>query len=347
MNKTKKLLTVLIVAVFMTGFFAGCSSSTSTNEKNQKGKTIVNVSYDPTRELYERYNPLFQAYYKNKTGKDIQIIQSHGGSDGQARSVVEGNRADVVTLALARNVSFIEKIGIINPGWENEFPNDSSPYTSTIVFLVRKGNPKNIKDWDDLTKAGVNVITPDPKTSGGACWNFLAAWAYGEKKFNHDEEKTKDFVASIYKNVSVMDSGARGATTTFVENGQGDVLIAWENEAITSVAEFPDKFELVTPTLSILAQPTVAVVNKDAQRDGVEEESKEYLQYLYSDEAQKIIGESGYRPSNPEILKQFAKNFNLKMNLVTVNDFGGWNKAYTKFFEEDKIFDQIMEQINT
>lgn len=346
MNRGKRVLAGISIAIFMLGIISGCSTNTSKAGKNKDQKTIINVSYDPTRELYERYNPLFQKYYTAKTGKSITIVQSHGGSDGQARAVVEGNRADVVTLALARNVSFIEKIGIINPGWEQAFPNDSSPYTSTIVLLVRKGNPKNIKDWDDLARPGVNIITPDPKTSGGACWNFLAAWAYGDKKFNHDTEKTKAFVTAIYKNVSVMDSGARGATTTFVENGQGDVLIAWENEAINAVKEFPDRFELVSPSLSILAQPTVAVVNKDAQRDGVEEEAREYLQYLYSDDAQKIIGESGYRPSNPNILKQFANRFDLQMKLVTIHDFGGWNKAYETFFADDKIFDQIMEDVN-
>ena len=307
---------------------------------------LTNVSYDPTRELYQQYNPVFQQHYKEKTGKDIQIIQSHGGSGGQARSVIEGNKADVVTLALAHDITLIEKSGLIEKGWLQQFPKDSSPYTSTIVFLVRKGNPKQINDWDDLIKPGVNVITPDPKSSGGACWNFLGAWAYGQKRFNQDEEKTKDFVASLYKNVSVMDSGARGATTTFVENGQGDVLIAWENEAINSVRQQPDKFEIVTPSISILAQPSVAVVSKNAKKNKSTDAAKEYLNYLYSDEAQRIIGKNGYRPSNPDILKEFADTFDLKVQMVTIDDFGGWDKAYDTFFNDGAIFDQIMEKVN-
>ncbi|WP_301859807.1 sulfate ABC transporter substrate-binding protein [uncultured Megasphaera sp.] len=334
---------VLTAAVLL----SGCGSSGEKQAASSGGKiTLTNVSYDPTRELYEQYNPLFQKYYKEKTGKDIEIVQSHGGSGGQARSVIEGSKADVVTLALAHDITLIEKAGLIKSDWIKDFPKDSSPYTSTIVFLVRKGNPKQIKDWDDLAKPGVNVITPDPKSSGGACWNFLGAWAFGQKKFNNDEGKTKELLTNIYKNVSVMDSGARGATTTFVENGQGDVLIAWENEAINSVKEYPDKFEIVTPSISILAQPSVAIVTKNAQKNGTEEAAKEYLNYLYTDEAQKIIGENGYRPSNPDILKQFADKFNLNVNLVTINDFGGWDGAYEKFFNDGAIFDQIMTEVN-
>lgn len=308
---------------------------------------LTNVSYDPTRELYEQYNPLFQQYYKNKTGKDVTIVQSHGGSGGQARSVIEGSKADVVTLALAHDVDLIRRAGLMEADWIKEFPKDSSPYTSTIVFLVRKGNPKQIKDWDNLAKPGVNVITPDPKSSGGACWNFLAAWAYGQQKFGGDEKKTQAFVTDIYKNVSVMDSGARGATTTFVENGQGDVLIAWENEALMAVREFPDKYEVVTPSISILAQPSVAIVDKDANRHHMRDIAKEYLNYLYSDEAQRVIGQNGYRPSNPEILQEFADTFDLHVHLVTINDFGGWDAAYEKFFDDDAIFDRIMEDVNT
>lgn len=348
MRQPFKGIIALSLIVLAAGVLAGCGSSGKTAAGAENGKiTLTNVSYDPTRELYQQYNPLFQAYYKNKTGKDIEIVQSHGGSGGQARSVIEGSRADVVTLALAHDITLIEKSGLIQSGWVEKFPKDSSPYTSTIVFLVRKGNPKQIKDWDDLAKPGVNVITPDPKSSGGACWNFLGAWAYGQKKFNNDQAQIEDFVAAIYKNVSVMDSGARGATTTFVENGQGDVLIAWENEAINSVKEYPGKFEIITPSISILAQPSVAVVDKNAQKDGVEDAAKEYLNYLYSDEAQKIIGENGYRPSNPDILKQFANTFDLNIHLVTINDFGGWDAAYDIFFNDGKIFDQIMEKVNT
>lgn len=337
---------VLSLLIASTAVITGCGSDKTTNNTDSNKLTITNVSYDPTRELYQQYNPAFQKYYKEKTGKDVEIVQSHGGSGGQARSVIEGSKADVVTLALAHDITLIEKTGLIKPDWIKDFKQDSSPYTSTIVFLVRKGNEKNIKDWDDLTKPNVNVITPDPKSSGGACWNFLAAWAYGQKKFNNDEAQIKDFVAAIYKNVSVMDSGARGATTTFVENGQGDVLIAWENEALNSVKEYPDKFEIVTPSVSILAQPSVAVVDKNAQKDGVEDVAKDYLEYLYSDEAQEIIGENGYRPSNPNILQKFADKFDLNVNLVNINDFGGWDAAYDKFFNDGTIFDQIMEKVN-
>lgn len=344
MNKKRIVLSVaLAAALAVTGILSGCGNKAA---KTEGTVTLTNVSYDPTRELYQQYNPVFQQHYKEKTGKDIQIIQSHGGSGGQARSVIEGNKADVVTLALAHDITLIEKSGLIEKGWLQQFPKNSSPYTSTIVFLVRKGNPKQIKDWDDLIKPGVNVITPDPKSSGGACWNFLGAWAYGQKRFNQDEEKTKDFVASLYKNVSVMDSGARGATTTFVENGQGDVLIAWENEAINSVRQQPDKFEIVTPSISILAQPSVAVVSKNAKKNKSTDAAKEYLNYLYSDEAQRIVGKNGYRPSNPDILKEFADTFDLQVQMVTIDDFGGWDKAYDTFFNDGAIFDQIMEKVN-
>ena len=345
MNKRIYIAAALGAAVAATVVLGGCGKSSDSAAKDGK-LTLTNVSYDPTRELYQQFNPLFQKYYKDKTGKDVEIVQSHGGSGGQARSVIEGSKADVVTLALEHDITLIQNAGLIKSDWIKDFPKDSSPYTSTIVFLVRKGNPKQIKDWDDLAKPGVNVITPDPKSSGGACWNFLAAWAYGQKKFNNDEKQTQDFVTNIYKNVSVMDSGARGATTTFVENGQGDVLIAWENEAINSVKEYPDKFEIVTPSVSILAQPSVAIVDKNAKKDGVEDVAKEYLNYLYTDEAQKIIGENGYRPSNPDILKQFSDKFNLNVNLVTIKDYGGWNAAYDKFFNDGAIFDKIMAEVN-
>ena len=344
MNKKIIIAAAIVASLAIVGVLSGCGSSKTAN--NDGKVTLTNVSYDPTRELYQQYNPIFQKHYKEKTGKDIEIVQSHGGSGGQARSVIEGSKADVVTLALAHDITLIEKAGLIKSNWIQDFPKDSSPYTSTIVFLVRSGNPKGIHDWNDLVKPGVNVITPDPKSSGGACWNFLAAWAYGQKQFNNDEAKTQDFVTSLYKNVSVMDSGARGATTTFVENGQGDVLIAWENEAINSVKEYPGKFEIVTPSISILAQPSVAIVDKNADKDGVSDAAKEYLDYLYSDEAQKIIGQNGYRPSNPDILKQFADTFDLNVNLVSINDFGGWDAAYDKFFNDGAIFDKIMENVN-
>lgn len=264
--KIRKIISLGLATLCALGAFSGCGESSNAESDAKKTIEITNVSYDPTRELYEAYNKEFAKYWKEKTGEDVNITQSHGGSGKQARSVIEGNEADVVTLALAHDITSIKNAGLIESGWINEFKSNSSPYTSTIVFLVRKGNSKNIKDWDDLVKDGVGVITPNPKTSGGACWNFLAAWAYADKKYNGDAEKIKEFVKKLYENVLVLDSGARGATTTFVENGQGDVLIAWENEAYLSVKEHPDEFEIVTPSLSVLAEPSVAVVDETAKR---------------------------------------------------------------------------------
>lgn len=303
--------------------------------------TITNVSYDPTRELYEQYNAWFAEQYKKDTGARVNIIQSHGGSGGQARSVVEGADADVVTLALGHDVSMVEHGGLIDEGWMDEFPLSSSPYTSTIVFLVRSGNPKGIDDWDDLVRDGIKIINPDPKSSGGACWNFLAAWGYADEKFDGDEAAIMDFMTKLYANVTVMNSGARGATTTFVENGQGDVLIAWENEALATVREYPGEYEIVSPSLSILAQPSVAVVDGNARRDGVEQQAVDYLSYLYEDEAQRIIGENGYRPSNEEILAEFSDTFDLSMKMITIDDFGGWDAAYETYFEDGALFDEI------
>ena len=333
----KKLAISVLVAASV--LMTGCGGE----EKKKDADTIqmTNVSYDPTREFYASYNEMFADYYKEKTGKTVEVTQSHGGSGSQARSVLEGNEADVVTLALAHDITLIEDEGLIEKGWLDEFEGNSSPYTSAIVFLVRKGNEKGIKDWEDLAKSGVDVITPDPKSSGGACWNFLAAWYYAEKKFNQDEAKMKEFVGQIYKNVLVMDSGARGATTTFVENGQGDVLVAWENEALLTLKEYPDEYELVTPSISIKAEPSVAIVDENAKKNGTQEVAKEYLQYLYSDEAQKLIGENFYRPSNQEILKTFGDTFDLSVDMCTIDDFGGWDKAYEDFFADDKIFDEI------
>ena len=331
--------------VLSVGVTSGCGSDSGSDAKNAKKIELTNVSYDPTRELYTVYNKVFAQYWKEKTGQEVLVTQSHGGSGKQARSVIEGNEADVVTLALAHDITDIEKAGLINPGWINKFKLNSSPYTSTIVFLVKKGNEKNIHDWDDLVKDGVQIITPNPKTSGGACWNFLAAWAYADKKYNGDQAKIKDFVAKLYRNVIVLDSGARGATTTFVENGQGDVLIAWENGAYLSVKEHPDKFSIVTPSLSILAEPSVAVVDETVKRKGTEEVAKAYLEYLYSDAAQKIAGDNFYRPSNLEILKQYANVFDLNIKLVTIDkQFGGWDKAYKDFFEDGALFDQIYQK---
>ena len=279
LKKLKIPVIFAIIVIFL--YFIGIMRQNSKSGKSRKKLEIVNVSYDPTRELYEKYNKLFIEYYRQKYGQDVKISQSHGGSGSQARSVIEGLDADVVTLALENDVALLEKADLLEKGWVNQFPGSSSPYTSTIVFLVRKGNPKNIKDWNSLTEKGIKVITPDPKSSGGACWNFLAAWSYGREKFGNDEHKIQNFVKNIYDNVAVMDSGARAATTTFVENNQGDVLIAWENEAIATIREYPEKYEIVYPSVSILAQPTVAVVDKVAKSNGTYQISTEYLKYLY------------------------------------------------------------------
>ena len=345
----KKFGAIMLGMSLVIGGITGCGGdSADESEKGNAGTgetiTITNVSYDPTRELYEEYNALFAEYYKEKTGNDIEIVPSHGGSGSQARSVIEGNDADVVTLALAHDITLIEEAGMIDSGWIDEFEGNSSPYTSTIVFLVRKGNEKGIQDWDDLIKEGVEVITPDPKSSGGACWNFLAAWYYAEQVYNGDETKMKEFVSKLYDNVLVMDSGARAATTTFVENGQGDVLIAWENEALASVNEYPDDYEMITPSISILAEPSVAIVDENVQKNGTEDVAREYLEYLYTDEAQQVIGKNFYRPSNEDILNSFSDTFDLNINMCNIDDFGGWDQAYRDFFDDGAIFDEIYQQ---
>ena len=286
MNRKIRFAAAALAAVVTLGTVAGNTVYAADSV------SITNVSYDPTRELYEQYNKIFQEHWKEKTGQDVDIAQSHGGSGKQALEVANGLEADVVTLALEYDVDAIQNAGLIDDGWIDEFPDDSSPYTSTIVFLVRKGNPKGIKDWDDLVKDGVGVITPNPKTSGGARWNYLAAWAYAKDKFNGDEDQIKDFIKKLYQNVLVLDSGARGATTSFVENGQGDVLIAWENEAYLSVKDYPDDYEIITPSISILAQPSVAVVDTVVDEKGTRDVATEYLNYLYSDEAQRIAGDN-------------------------------------------------------
>lgn len=329
--KRKIIPVMLMCSLVMT--FSGCG-------KEKDGLTITNVSYDPTREFYEAYNDIFKEYYQQKTGQQVNIIQSHGGSGSQARSVVEGCNADVVTLALEHDITLIENTGLINSVWKEEFDKDSAPYTSTIVFLVRKGNEKNIKDWDDLIKPDVEVITPDPKSSGGACWNFLAALSYAKEKYS-DEASQQDFLRKLYGNVSVLDSGARGSTTTFVENGKGDVLIAWENEAIATMKNYPDQYELVSPSVSILAQPSVAIVDDNVAMNKTEQLSSEYLSYLYSKDAQKLAAENGYRPSDEEVLKDYGNVFNLNMKLTNINDFGGWNEAYKTYFDDGALFDVI------
>jgi len=304
---------------------------------------LLNVSYDPTRELYQEYNKAFINYWKAKTGVEISIQQSHGGSGKQARAVLDGLEADVVTLALGYDIDILADKGLVDRHWQEVHPNNSTPYTSTIVFLVRKGNPKGIKDWDDLVKPGISVITPSPKTSGGARWNYLAAWAFAEKKFGKDEGKVRDFMKALFHNVPVLDSGARGATTTFAQRGLGDVLLAWENEAYLSKREFGEgKFDIVTPSLSILAEPPVAVVAKNAGKKGVYEEAKAYLSYLYSEEGQDIIGKNYYRPRSAAAAAKYAANFP-KLKLVTIADFGGWRKAQATHFNDGGTFDQIYE----
>ncbi|MGL4772324.1 MAG: sulfate ABC transporter substrate-binding protein [Clostridium sp.] len=304
---------------------------------------LLNVSYDPTRELYAEYNEEFKKYWKEKENQNVTIEQSHGGSGKQARAVIDGLDADVVTLALAYDINSINtQKKLIDPSWQEKLPNKSTPYTSTIVFLVRKGNPKGIKDWDDLITDGVKVVTPNPKTSGGARWNYLAAWGYGLKKNNNDEEKAREFVQNLYGNVPVLDSGARASTTSFAERGIGDVLITWENEAYLALKEFGnDKFEVVNPSISILAEPPVAVVNENTDRKGTTEVAKAYLEYLYSDVGQEIAAKNYYRPRNEQIAKKYEDKFP-KISLFTIDDvFGGWDKAQKEHFNDGGIFDKI------
>ena len=338
MKKNIKAIALLSAAVIGLVSFAGCSDSS-----DEGTVTLTNVSYDPTRELYEAYNEIFAQHWNELTGQEVEITQSHGGSGKQALEVANGLEADVVTLALEYDVNAVRDAGLIEDGWVSEFPNDSSPYTSTIVFLVRKGNPKDIHDWDDLIKEDVGIITPNPKTSGGARWNYLAAWGYADRAYGGDEAKTKEFIKKLYENVLVLDSGARGATTTFVENGQGDVLLAWENEAYLSVKDYPDDYEIITPGVSILAQPSVAVVDKVADKRGTRDAAEEYLNFLYSDEAQRIAGDNYYRPYNETILNEYADVFDLNVDLVTIADFGGWDEAQSKHFADGGVFDEIYE----
>jgi sulfate/thiosulfate-binding protein len=307
-----------------------------------KDVTLLNVSYDPTRELYQDYNAAFAKYWKARTGDTVSVKTSHGGSGKQARSVIDGLDADVVTLALAYDIDEIaQRAKLLAPDWQKKLKHNSAPYTSTIVFLVRKGNPKGIKDWDDLAKPGVAVITPNPKTSGGARWNYLAAWGYAQKKFGSDA-KAQQFVANILKNVPVLDSGARGSTTTFVERGIGDVLIAWENEALLALKELgPNKFDIVAPSLSILAEPPVAVVDKVADKKGTRTVAQAYVEYLYSPEGQELAGQNYYRPTDPAAAAKFAKQFP-QLTLFTIDQaFGGWAKAQKTHFADGGVFDQI------
>ncbi|WP_043372491.1 sulfate ABC transporter substrate-binding protein [Methyloversatilis universalis] len=305
--------------------------------------TLLNVSYDPTRELYQDFNAAFAKHWKAKSGDNVTIKQSHGGSGKQARSVIDGLEADVVTLALAYDVDALHDNGKLIPAdWQKRLPHNASPYTSTIVFLVRKGNPKGLKDWNDLVRPGVEVITPNPKTSGGARWNYLAAWAYAAKQPGGSDATAKEFVKKLFANVKVLDSGARGSTTTFVERGIGDVLIAWENEAYLAVKELgPDKFEIVTPSLSILAEPPVSVVDKVVDKRGTRAVATAYLEYLYSPEGQEIAAQNYYRPIDPKVAAKYAKTF-APVKLFTIDaEFGGWQKAQKAHFADGGVFDQI------
>jgi sulfate transport system substrate-binding protein len=306
---------------------------------------LLNVSYDPTREFYAEYNSAFAKYWKAKTGDDVNVSQSHGGSGKQAQSVINGLEADVVTLALAHDIDAIATQARLLPAdWQKRLPNNSTPYTSTIVFLVRKGNPKNIKDWNDLVNKGVSVVVPNPKTSGGARWAYLAAYAYALEKNHHDDAAARDFIKQLYKNVPVLDSGARGSTVTFAQRGIGDVLLAWENEAHLALKEFgADKFDIVTPSLSILAEPPVSVIDKNAKRHHTTEVAGEYLKYLYSDEGQEIAAKNFYRPRNDAIAAKYAGNFN-QVKLVGIDqEFGGWAKAQQAHFADGGVFDQIFQ----
>ena len=310
-----------------------------------KDISLLNVSYDPTRELYRALNDAFAQQYQAKTGDKVTIRQSHGGSGAQARKVIEGLDADVVTLALAYDIDAIADRGLLPENWQQRLPNNSSPYTSTIVFLVRKGNPKHIKDWDDLVKGDVQVITPNPKTSGGARWNYLAAWAYALRKSGGSEDQARQFVKALLAHVPVLDSGARGATTTFVERGEGDVLLAWENEAFLAVQELgPDKFDIVVPSLSILAEPPIAVVDKVVDRKGTRDAAQAYLQFLYTPEAQDIIARNGYRPVDKAVAAKYADKFP-QLKLVTIDDpiFGGWRATQKKHFDDGGTFDQLYQ----
>ncbi len=330
--KTNLIQSILIAITVAAGIFS----------LSAKDLVLLNVSYDPTRELYSEYNPIFIKYWKTKTGDDLRINQSHGGGGKQARSVIDGLEADVVTLAVSYDIDIVASKGLFSPSWQKSLPNNSTPYTSTIVFVVRKGNPKGIKDWGDLIKDKVSVITPNPKTSGGARWNYLAAWGYAAKKFNNDESKIKDFIKNLYKHVPVLDSGARGSSITFAQNGIGDVFLSWENEAFLILNEMgKDKFEVIYPSLSILAEPPVAVVEKNAEKHGTLEVSRAYLKSLYSEPAQEIIAKHGYRPRSETALKKYSDKFP-KIELLTIDgNFGGWTKAQKEHFADGGNFDKL------
>ena len=315
------------------------------NTSSYAAKEFLNVSYDPTREFYQEYNQNFATYWKKRTGQEVDFKQSHGGSGKQARAVVDGLQADVVTLALANDIDEIANVGLIEKGWQKEFPNNSAPYTSTIVFLVRKGNPKNIKDWNDLTKTGVEIITPNPKTGGAPRWIYLSAWGYALKQPNGNDVKARELVKKLYKNVKVLDSGARGSLTTFAERGIGDVLLSWENEALLATQGLgKDKYEIIYPSISILAEPSVAIVDKTVDKDGNRNLAKGYLNYLYSPQGQELAAKYNFRPRNTQVAAKYASKFP-KIKLFTIDDvFGGWAKAQKAHFINGAIYDQISSE---
>ena len=328
---------IAMIGIVTIGTFTGCMKEPKIvgNEVH-----ITNVSYDSTREFYEDYNRLFREHYKAITGKDVHVTQSHGGSSAQARSIIEGNDADIVSLGSSQDIEMLNRVHLLDANWENMFPNHSSPYTSTIVFLVRKGNPQHIQDWSDLERFGISIVAPDPKSSSAACWIFMAAWDHGLRAYG-TETGAKGYVKALYDHVKVLDAGARSAATTFVENKQGDVLLIWENEALQIVKNYPGQYEVVTPSTSIVAEPNVALVKGITDRDQTTEVARDYIQYLYSDEGQRLIGSYGFRPSNPVILQEFSSTFNHKIELTTIHAYGGWDAVYKKFFDEGGVFDEI------
>ncbi len=335
---TSRHLAALLAAALLLPFFALLPACRKSPEATRQ---LLNVSYDPTREFYAEFNDAFAKHWEEKTGQRVTIDQSHGGSSKQARAVIDGLQADVVTLALAYDIDAIAaQTGLLPSDWQSRLPNNSSPYTSTIVFLVRKGNPKGIKDWNDLVSDGVAVITPNPKTSGGARWNYLAAYAYALRQNGNDEAKARGFVGRLFKNVPMLDTGARGSTTTFAQRKVGDVLLSWENEAHLVLKEYPGEYEIVTPSLSILAEPPVAVVDRVADKKGTRDLAQAYLEFLYSPDGQDLAGKHFYRPTDPEVAKKYAGVF-APVAMVTITDFGGWQKAQQEHFADGGVFDRI------
>lgn len=344
LNQIKSFILISVIALLVVSLI-GCGKQEAAADKADQQAAasikLLNISYDPTRELYKEFNEAFAAYWHNKTGQTVYIQQSHGGSGAQARTVREGIDADVVTLALAPDIDELQKTGLLSADWQTRLAHNSTPYTSTIVFLVRKGNPQHIKDWDDLVKPGIAVITPNPKTSGGARWNHLAAWGYALIKNNNDENQAKEFISKLYQNVPVLDTGARGATTTFVERGIGDVLLAWENEALLAEKELgKDKFEIIAPSISILAEPPVAIIDKIVDKKGTRQVAQAYLEYLYTDQGQEIAAKNYYRPRSEAVAAKYAGKFP-QLKLFTIADVGGWNEAHSKHFKDGGVFDQI------